>query len=93
MLSSLPKGSDFRLSGSRGFNRALYRIVRRGSFSSLKDNQSEIQKIFKSLKPTIRRNGKIPSSTRIRASRQFSSLPGVSRLDVRNFKKILDYYK
>jgi hypothetical protein len=93
MLSSLPKGSDFRLSGPGGFNRALYRIVRRGSFSSLKNNRSEIQKIFKSLKPTIKRNGKIPYSTRIRASRKFSSLPGVSKPDVRDFKKILDYYK
>jgi hypothetical protein len=93
MLSSLPKGSDFRLSGSRGFNRILNRIAKNSSFPGLKGHESEIQKIFKSLKPTIKRNGKIPSSTRIKASRQFSSLPGTSRLAVKSFKKILNYYK
>ncbi|MFA5643914.1 MAG: hypothetical protein WC928_00085 [Patescibacteria group bacterium] len=90
----LPKGdNDFRLQGISGFNRAFSNLIRYGKFSSLKDNKKQIEDIFRSLQSTIRRNGKIPYSTRYRMFLKFVKIPGVTRIDERNFKEILDFYK
>lgn len=88
-----PGGSSFRMSGSSGFIRKLYSLTNSGSFSSLKDNRDEVVSIFQGLVSTIRKDGKIPSGTRSRAVSQFSRIKGVSRLDISNFRKIIDYYK
>lgn len=90
----LPIGSnDFRMSGSSGFVKKLANLTRHGQFSNLRNNRDQAIKIFQTLIPTIKRDGKIPFSTRQRAYRKFISLPGTTRDDERDFKKILDYYK
>jgi hypothetical protein len=93
-MSSLnlpPGGNDFRISGVSGFRRALSSLVRRGSFSSLKSDQEDIIKIFKSATATIKRNGKIPYSTRRRALNDFAKKTS-GRQKVRDLSKILDHY-
>lgn len=90
----LPKGGhDFTIKGRSGFKRKLNSLTRYGNFSNLKNNRKEAVSIFKKLVPTIRRNGKIPFSTRQRAARQFAKSSDVTKEDLRDFKKILDYYK
>jgi len=93
-LKKLPKGgNDFRVSGRHGFSQKLSSMTRFGRFSNLKDNKKDITRIFESLTPTLRRDGKIPLSTRRRAFLEFSRISGVSKQDQRDFKKILDSYK
>ncbi len=93
-LQKLPKGgNDFRISGSSGFARKLADLTRHGQFSNLKNNRSQAIKIFEKLVPSIRRNGKLPLSTRQRSSREFAKLSGTTRQDERDFRKILDIYK
>ncbi len=90
----LPKGgNDFTMQGRSGFKRKLSNLTRYGQFSNLKNNRKEAIDIFSDLVPTIRRDGKIPLSARLRSSRKFAKLSGVTKDDLRDFKKILDYYK
>lgn len=90
----LPKGgNDFTMIGRSGFQRKLNDLTRYGQFSNLKNNRKEAIIIFENLVPTIRRDGKIPLSARLRSSRKFAKSPGVTKQDIRDFKKILDYYK
>ncbi|PKM91274.1 hypothetical protein CVU82_01595 [Candidatus Falkowbacteria bacterium HGW-Falkowbacteria-1] len=95
MLSKkLPTGgSSFKISGTGGFERKFFNLVNYGQFSSLKNNREIAIKIFKGLVPTIKRDGKIPLSTRIRAVSEFDKYPNTTRQDVLNFKKILEFYK
>ena len=88
-----PGGNDFRMQGISGFNRAFSNLIRYGKFSGLQDNKEEIERIFESLVPTIRRDGKIPYSTRRQALLRFMSLSGTTKQDERNFRELLDFYK
>lgn len=95
MLSKkLPAGgSSFKIYGTGGFRRKFSSLVSYGRFSSLKNNKQLAVKIFKGLVPTIKRDGKIPFSTRSRAIRRFDKHPDTTRQDTENFKKILEFYK
>lgn len=95
MLSKkLPEGNNsFRMGGASGFTRKLANLTRHGKFSGLKNNRDQAIRIFKTLVPTIRKNGKIPLSTRRRAYLKFAGLPGTTKQDERDFKKILEHYK
>jgi hypothetical protein len=86
-------GSSFRMSGSSGFVRKFHSLTNTRSYSSLKDNREAVISIFETLVSTIRRDGKIPHDTRRRAISQFSRTKGVSRIDISNFKKIIEFYK
>lgn len=88
-----PGGNDFRMQGASGFSRAFSNLIRYGKFSGLQDNKAEIERIFESLIPTIRRDGKIPYSTRRQALLRFMSLSGTTKEDERNFRELLDFYK
>lgn len=91
---TLPQGgASFKMSGSSGFTRKFYSLTNNRQYSSLKDNREEIVNIFKGLTRTIRKDGKIPSSTRRRAISEFSRIKGVTRLDISNFRKIVDFYQ
>ncbi len=93
-INKLPKGgNDFRMSGVSGFEKAFSNLIRFGKFSSLKDNREEVKRIFNSLIPTIRRNGKIPYSTRRQVLLKFMSMSGTSKQDERSLKELLDLYK
>lgn len=90
----LPQGGNsFRISGQHGFGQKFSNLTRFGQFSNLKNNKAEAIRIFESLVPTIRRDGKIPFSTRRRAFLEFSESPDVTKEDKRDFQKILDFYK
>jgi hypothetical protein len=92
--SKLPKGgNDFRMSGVSGFSRSFSDLIRHGKFSNLKDNKAEVEKIFNSLIPTIRRNGKIPYTTRRQALLKFMKISGTTKQDERNLRELLDVYK
>lgn len=95
MLSKkLPQGGhSFKMSGSSGFARKFSSMVNFGEFSSLKNNKELAIRIFKKLSETIRDDGKIPFSSRVRAVREFAQSPDTSEQDADNFKKILDNYK
>lgn len=86
-------GNDFRMQGVSGFNRAFSNLIRYGKFSNLQDNKEQIEGIFSSLVPTIRRDGKIPYSTRRQALLRFMRMPGTTKEDERNFRELLDFYK
>ncbi len=93
-LNKLPKGGNsFRMSGSSGFARKLSDITRHGQFSNLSNNKELAIKIFNKLIPTIRRDGKIPYSTRVRSAREFAESSKTTKQDAADFKKILDNYK
>jgi hypothetical protein len=93
-LSKLPKGGNsFRMSGVGGFIRKFSSVVRYGKFSNLQNNKDLAIKIFKKLVPTIRKDGKIPYSTRVRAARKFAESSKTTKQDAEDFKKILDNYK
>ncbi len=86
-------GNSFRMSGSSGFSRNFSNLTRNGQFSNLKNNSEAATKIFESLVPALRRNAKLPYSTRIRAVQKFAKSPKVTKDDIRDFKKIIDIYK
>ena len=90
----LPEGgSSFRMGGRSGFGVKFSKLTRTSQFSSLRNNRSDAEKIFKSLVPTIKRNGKIPLSTRQRAHRKFAAIPGTTKQDERSSRRVLDVYK
>lgn len=85
-------------SGGSGFKMSVLkkdfsRLIRYGDFNNLKNNKNQALNIFEELSPIIRREGKLSFSTRRRAVTKFASLPGTTRDDERDFKKILDNYK
>lgn len=95
MLSNkLPKGgNDFRMEGISGFKTKFRSLIRYGKFATLQDNKDEIENIFSSLVETIRRDGKIPYSTRREAIFRFMRISGTTKQDEKSLKELLDFYK